>query len=241
MDSRALGLVTGAARRLGRAFAITLAHEGYAVGLHYRSSAEEARQTADELSDLGSPVFLLRADLTDSASLTQLFDQLDGIPYPLKVLVNSAGRFGPGDPRELTSQEWDAILDLNVRAAFFCSQKAAERMSTGGLIVNIGDIAARKAWGRFAAYAASKAALESLTRSLARAYGPSIRVNAIAPGLILRSSEPSVQDWARLIARVPMRRAGTLDEVVDALRFLLHNEYVTGQTIAVDGGYELVA
>jgi NAD(P)-dependent dehydrogenase (short-subunit alcohol dehydrogenase family) len=113
-------------------------------------------------------------------------------------------------------------------------------MTTGGLIVNITDVGAQKAWSRYPAYTVSKAALESLTRILARAFAPEIRVNAIAPGLVLQSPIVPEEEWQRLINRIPLKRAARTDEIAFALDFLLKNEYITGQTIVVDGGYSLV-
>ncbi len=113
-------------------------------------------------------------------------------------------------------------------------------MESGGLIVNITDVGAHKAWSRYPSYTVSKAALESLTRILARALAPKIRVNAIAPGLVLQSDIVPADEWERLIKRVPLKRAARPEEIASALEFLLTNEYMTGQTIVVDGGYSLV-
>jgi NAD(P)-dependent dehydrogenase (short-subunit alcohol dehydrogenase family) len=203
-------------------------------------SEDQAQATADELRRGGTPVFLYQADLRDPDAITGLFSEIDRLPHVLGVLVNSAGEMHPGDPRTLGVEDWDATLELNLRAPFLCSQAAARRMTQGGLIVNITDVAARKSWSRFAAYSVSKAGLESLTRILARTYAPGIRVNAIAPGLILRSVETPDEEWARLTNRVPLARAGTPDELGAALEFLLHNDYVTGETLVVDGGYSLI-
>jgi pteridine reductase len=113
-------------------------------------------------------------------------------------------------------------------------------MTEGGLIVNISDVGAQKAWSRFPSYTVSKAALESLTRILARAYAPTIRVNAIAPGFVLQSDIVPAEEWDRLINRVPLKRPARPEEIASALEFLCKNEYITGQTIVVDGGYSLV-
>jgi NAD(P)-dependent dehydrogenase (short-subunit alcohol dehydrogenase family) len=113
-------------------------------------------------------------------------------------------------------------------------------MTEGGLIVNITDVGAQKAWSRYPSYTVSKAALESLTRILARALAPQIRVNAIAPGLVLQSEIVPAEEWERLIHRVPLKRPARPEEIASALEFLLQNEYMTGQTIVVDGGYSLV-
>jgi len=240
MESRPLALVTGGARRLGKAFATVLSREGYAVCLHFWTSEDQAQTTARELRALGSPVFLQQADLTDPAAIGAMFSEVDKLPHQLRVLVNSAGRLYTGDARSLSVSEWDATLDLNLRAPFLCAKEAAARMSSGGLIVNITDVGARKSWSRFPAYSVSKAGLEALTGVLARTYAPAIRVNAIAPGLVLRSGETSDSDWTRLIERLPLKRAGTADEIAAAFEFLLKNEYVTGQTLVIDGGYSLL-
>jgi NAD(P)-dependent dehydrogenase (short-subunit alcohol dehydrogenase family) len=235
-----LALVTGAAHRLGRVFALSLARRGFAILLHYHKSTQAAYETAEEIRALGRPVFLQSADLTQTAGIDALLERADAIPHPIKALVNSAALMERAEVRTLTADAWDATLDLNLRAPFLLAQAAARRMIEGGLIVNVTDVAAHKAWPSFPAYTVSKAALESLTRVLARALGPSIRVNAIAPGLALPSEVVTPEQWEALTARLPLQRAARLDEIAAALEFLLKNEYVTGQTLTVDGGYALV-
>ncbi len=144
------------------------------------------------------------------------------------------------DVRTLAVTDWNEALDVNLRAPFLCAREAAARMSAGGLIVNINDVGARKSWSRYPAYAVSKAGLEALTRILARALAPSIRVNAIAPGLVLPSGSLPEAEWTRLVDRIPLKRPAATEEIASALEFLLKNEYVTGQTLVVDGGYSLL-
>lgn len=240
MSDRPLALVTGAAHRLGRAFALALAGRGYAIVVHYLRSADQAERTEREIRALGVPAYRVRADLSNPEGIPELFSSLDRFDERLRVLVNSAAIMPAAAPRDLTLEDWDAALDLNLRAPFLCSQQAALRMKDGGLIVNVTDVGALKAWSRYPSYSVSKAGLESLTRLLARALAPSIRVNAIAPGLVLPSEAVSAEEWERLLGRLPLKRAGTPEEVAAALEFLLSNEYVTGQTIVVDGGYSLL-
>ncbi len=240
MAGQPLALVTGAAHRLGKAFVLALARNGYAILLHYRNSGEQATSTATEIRTLGMPVFLSQADLTKPDDIASLFAQVDKIPHTLRVLVNSAAVIPAGDPRTLTVQEWDSTFELNLRAPFLCAREAATRMKEGGLIVNVTDVGARKTWSRFPSYSVSKAGLEALTHILARAYAPSIRVNAIAPGLVLQSDEISNAEWQKLVERLPLKRSATLQEIALALEFLLKNEYVTGQTLVIDGGYSLL-
>lgn len=235
-----LALVTGAAHRLGRAFTLSLARQGYAILLHYHQGMQDAYAAADEIRALDRPVFLQPADLTQPEGIQTLLTLLDEIPHPLKVLVNSAAVMERADVSSLAAEAWDSTLDLNLRAPFLLAQAAAQRMTEGGLIVNVTDVAAQKSWSAFPAYTVSKAALESLTRVLARALAPTIRVNAIAPGLVLHSDVVTSEQWDALVARLPMRRAARLDEVTAALEYLLQNEYVTGQTLVVDGGYSLI-
>jgi NAD(P)-dependent dehydrogenase (short-subunit alcohol dehydrogenase family) len=231
-----LALVTGAAHRLGKAFAMTLARQGFDILLHYHQSRDEALQTKAELESAGSRVTLVQADLTDPERISSLMAQIDS----LSVLVNSAAFMPSGNVDELSIENWDTSLDLNLRAPFLLARQVSQKMKPGGLIVNITDVGAYKAWSRYPSYTVSKAALESLTRILARGLAPKIRVNAIAPGLVLQSEIVPADEWARLIKRVPLKRAARPEEIASALEFLLTNEYITGQTIVVDGGYSLV-
>jgi NAD(P)-dependent dehydrogenase (short-subunit alcohol dehydrogenase family) len=236
MSNPQLALVTGAAHRLGKVFALTLARAGYDILLHYHSAEDEARQTQSEIESVGRRVIPSRADLTDPAQISAI---LSGVEL-LGVLVNSAAFMPSGNMKSLSIENWDASLDLNLRAPFLLAQECAKKMTEGGLIVNITDVGAQKAWSRYPSYTVSKAALESLTKILARALAPKIRVNAIAPGFVLQSDIVSVEEWERLINRIPLKRPARGEEIASALEFLLKNEYITGQTIVVDGGYSLI-
>jgi NAD(P)-dependent dehydrogenase (short-subunit alcohol dehydrogenase family) len=236
MSDRQLALVTGAAHRLGKAFVLTLAQAGYDILLHYHSAEDEARQTQAEIESLGRRVISSQADLTNPAQISSLLSGVES----LNVLVNSAAFMPSGNTESLSIENWDASLDLNLRAPFLLAQECSKKMTEGGLIVNITDMGAQKAWSRYPSYTVSKAALESLTKILARALAPRIRVNAIAPGFVLQSEIVSAEEWQRLINRVPLKRPARSEEIASALEFLLKNEYITGQTIVVDGGYSLI-
>ncbi len=231
-----LALVTGAAHRLGKAFALTLARLGYDIVLHYHASEDDALQTRREIESLSRNVFPAQADLTQPDQIDALLSTFE----TLDVLVNSAAFMPRGDVDSLSLENWDAVLDLNLRAPFLLAQACAQKMTDGGLIVNITDVGAQKAWSRYPSYTVSKAALESLTRVLARALAPKIRVNAIAPGFVLQSDVVTAEEWQRLIGRIPLKRPARSDEITSALEFLIQNQYITGQTIVVDGGYSLV-
>ena len=237
-----LAIVTGSARRLGKAFALSLARQGYDLVLHFNSSEGEALKTKEEVERFGVRSELVQADLTDQAQITAIFEQLDQA-YPdssLRVLVNSAAIMSVARPQVISLEEWDVTMNTNLRAPLLLAQAAAKRMARGGLIVNISDIGAQKSWNRYSAYTVSKAGLEALTRLLARSLAPAIRVNAIAPGLVLPSDIVTGEQWDKLVSSVPLQRPASLDEVTDTLQFLIKNEYITGQTIAVDGGYSLL-
>lgn len=231
-----LALITGAAHRLGKVFALTLARHGFDIVLHYHTAEEEARQTQAEIELLSRRVTLAQADLTDPAQIQSLFS----IFQSLDVLVNSAAFMPKGNVDALSVENWDTSLDLNLRAPFLLARACAPKMSAGGLIVNITDVGAQKAWSRYPSYTVSKAALESLTKVLARALAPKIRVNAIAPGFVLPSDIVAAGEWERLINRIPLKRPARSEEIASALEFLLQNEYITGQTIVIDGGYSLI-
>ena len=231
-----LALVTGAAHRLGKAFALTLARLGYDIVLHYHSSSESALQSKLEIVSLSRKVVLAQADLTDPSQIESLLSNIEH----LDVLVNSAAFMPKGKVDSLTLENWDNALDLNLRAPFLLAQECAKKMTDGGLIVNITDVGAQKAWSRYPSYTVSKAALESLTKILARALAPKIRVNAIAPGFVLQSDIVPAEEWERLIGRIPLKRPARTEEITSALEFLLKNQYITGQTIVVDGGYSLI-
>jgi NAD(P)-dependent dehydrogenase (short-subunit alcohol dehydrogenase family) len=235
-----LALITGAGKRLGRALAMGLANSGFAIVLHYQNSENEVTRTIKEIKLLGVPVYKIKADLTDEDDLEALFSYLETLPHKLKVLVNSAAIMHKEDLGEISIKEWDLTFGVNLRAPFILAQRAAELMPPGGLIVNISDAGAGKTWIRYPSYIISKSGLDTLTRILAKAYAPRIRVNSIAPGLVLASESVKKEDWEKLVDKTPIKRHVTEEEVVSTLEFLIQNEAITGQVIIVDGGYSLI-
>jgi NAD(P)-dependent dehydrogenase (short-subunit alcohol dehydrogenase family) len=240
MDEHPLALVTGAAHRLGHTFALTLARHGYAIILHYHHSAEASAATTKEIRSLNVPVYPMEADLTDPAAIQSMFSQIDSLDHRLKILVNSAGTIKRGLLQTISTSDWDNTLDLNLRAPLLLAQRAAERMSDGSLIVNITEAGVGKVWTGFADYLISKSGLEALTRLQAKTYAPNIRVNAIAPGPVLPSTEITTVEWEKLLNRLPLKHPASLEEISMALEFLIKNGSVTGQTIVVDSGYSLI-
>jgi NAD(P)-dependent dehydrogenase (short-subunit alcohol dehydrogenase family) len=240
-EPRPLAVVTGAAHRIGKAIAVGLAHAGYAVGMHYFQSSAAALQTEAELSSLGVPVIPLQADLTDESQIAAVFAAVRDQHYPLKVLVNSAGIMPKGDLRTLEAVDWDTTLSLNLRAPWLCARYAAALMEKeGGSIINMSDAGVERTWTGYPAYSISKSGIEMLTRLLARTLAPKIRVNAIAPGLIMPSNNLPDNEWQRLVNRLPLQQSGSPQDIVQAVLFLLTNQYITGQTLVIDGGYQLI-
>jgi 3-oxoacyl-[acyl-carrier protein] reductase/pteridine reductase len=229
-------LVTGAARRIGRAIALRLAGEGARVGIHYHHSEAEARRTAAEAG--GGELFC--ANLESVSEIERMFTEIEERFGRLDGLVNNAGRFTSFDPLAITEKDWDFIHSVNLKAVFFCCQQGARlmRKSGGGRIVNISSLGGIRPWAENAHYCASKAGVIMLTRALCKAFAPEITVNSVAPGAIpiIRFEDVDARGKA-LIAATPAGRAGTPEEVADAvLYFLKASDFITGQLLAVDGG-----
>ena len=226
-------MVTGAAKRIGRAIALRLAQEGARVVIHYNESEEEARKTAKECGN--APLYA--ANLAKIDAIEALFDLISRDCGPIDGLVNNAARFTRIDPLEVTEADWDFVHSINLKATFFCCQQAAKHMMAGdgGKIVNISSLGAIKPWAHHAHYCASKAGVVMMTRALAKAWAPKISVNTVAPGVIpFGEYDERIE---RLVAATPAGRAGTPEEVADAVMyFLTATNFVTGQMIAVDGG-----
>jgi len=231
-------LVTGAAKRIGRAIALELAGRGARVAIHYSASREEALKTASECGD--APVFA--ANLEQVGEIERLFAEVHGHFGRLDGLVNNAARFTKIDPLQITEADWDFIHSVNLKAVFFCCQQAARIMlpTGGGRIVNISSGGALRPWPFHAHYCASKAGVAHLTRALAVAWAPSISVNSIAPGVIPfgEENQPGVK---ALIDKSPAGRPGRGEEIAEGVvYFLTATKFTTGQVLAVDGGLTLV-
>lgn len=231
-----VALVTGGAVRLGRAICEGLAEDGFQVALHYGSSAAEAEETLAALARHGRRAVAVQGDLRDAGECAAVVDRVIAEFAALDVVVNSAASFTPTLLGDTSSAAWDEIFALNARAPFLIAQAAAKHMRDGGTIVNIADLAGIQAWPSYLAHGTSKAALIHLTRTLARALGPGVRVNAIAPGAVLLPEGYSADAAARLIEETPLGRLGEPRDVVNALRYLIDAEFVTGTVLVVDGG-----
>jgi pteridine reductase len=232
-------LVTGGATRVGAAIGRTLHAAGAHLAIHYRRSAGHAGALQAELEALrpGS-VTLVQADLLDTAALPILIDQVVAASGRLDVLVNNASSFYPTPVGEATPEHWTDLMGTNAQAPFFLAQAAAPQLKANhGCIVNLVDIHAERPHKRHTIYSMAKAANAMLVKSLARELAPEVRVNGVAPGAILWP-ENFFEDEDRLavLARIPLGRPGTPQDIADTVAFLVRADYMTGQILAVDGG-----
>jgi NAD(P)-dependent dehydrogenase (short-subunit alcohol dehydrogenase family) len=240
MTSSKTVLVTGAAKRLGRAIALHLAGAGWNVAIHYHGSADEAESAADAVRALGVKATTLKANLSREEETTQLIGRAVSELGPLTALVNSASIFENDDWQSASRASWDAHMETNLRAPFVLSQAFARQVANKGAIVNIVDQRVLKPTPQFISYSLSKAGLYWLTNTLAQALGPNIRVNAIGPGPTMRNARQSEEDFARQRDATVLKRGAEPDDVAQAVRYLLEAEAVTGQMLAVDGGQHLI-
>ena len=239
-----VALVTGAGRRVGRAIAEALAREGTRTAIHYHESRTGAEELRTEIQALGGDAEVFQANLLDVAASEQLVDAVVKHFGGLDVLVNSAAVMLRTPFGEVTAEDWDSMFAVNLRAPFFLSQAAARAMGWGGpgqnqrdgVIINIADLAAYESWTGYVPHGISKAGIVRMTKSLAKVLGPRIRVNAVAPGAVLLPEGFSEAAAAHLAETAPLRRLGDPRHVSDAVLFLLKADFVTGETLIVDGG-----
>jgi pteridine reductase len=229
-------LVTGGARRVGAAIVRACARRGDAVIIHAAHSVEEAEALARELRAAGGHAAVVTADLRHPDAPARVIAEAHAAFGRLDVLVNSAANFVHAPPMELSVAQWDEAFALNARAPFFLAQAAARVMPVGGVIVNIVDHLAFETIPSMVAHGAAKASLVHVTRTLARALAPSVRVNAVAPGLVAAPDDWTDEEEARFLRQVPLGRAGTAGDVADAVCWLVDAPYVTGVVLPVDGG-----
>ncbi len=236
-----VALVTGSAKRVGRAIVEALAAGGADVAIHYSRSGDAAAELARHIRHTTRrQAERFQADLRAPGQIERLFQQIAGAYGHLDVLVNCAAVYNHTPLDSLTAEQWDAEMAVNARAPALCIRHALPLMAEGSLIVNITDIAAEKGWGGYPAYCASKAALQALTKSAAKALAKrNIRVNAVAPGAIMWEDDRSEDDQNRVLAQVPLKRPGGPNDIAQAVLYFVGNDYVTAQTLRVDGGWHM--
>ncbi len=240
-----VALVTGSARRVGRAIALGLAARGMNIVIHYgsASSTSDAKSAAGEARALGVEAHILQADLGDLAQIAALFEGVRARFGRLDVLVNSAATFFTKPIMDVTVDEWQHVLNINLTAPFVCSQHAVTliRQTAGtGAIVNIADLSAFRTWKSYPAHSVSKVGIVKLTELFAASVGPEIRVNCVAPGPVLRDEGNSPEMWLKIGQRLPLQTTGDAYDVAEAVAFLASAPFVTGVTLRVDGGEGLI-
>lgn len=242
-------LVTGAARRLGRATALALAEAGADVAITFLNSAREARETVVDLSGYGIRAIALRCDVTDEPSVRAMTKEAGRELGRIDILVNNAANYETAEFEKLTVKQWDAIFASNTRAPFLVSREALKWMRRNrgkgagpieAKIINMGSLGGLKPWPTHAHYCSSKAALHMLTKVMAKALAPEIAVNAVAPGMIDLGEKAAAAFMRRMSKQTPMQRNGRGDEIASAvLFFATAPQFITGQILAVDGGLGL--
>ena len=235
-------LVTGAAKRLGRAIALAAADQGADVAITYRQSEREARAVVGELSRRGVDALAVNCDVTDELSVREMVKEVAGVLGRIDVLVNNAANYEAVEFEKLTVAQWDAIFASNTRGPFLVSREALPHLrKRRGRIVNMGSLGGLVPWARNAHYCSSKAGVHMLTKVMAKALAPEIAVNAVAPGMIDLGEKGGAAIFLRQMAKkTPMRRNGTAADIADAVMFFATApSFITGQVLAVDGGIGL--
>jgi NAD(P)-dependent dehydrogenase (short-subunit alcohol dehydrogenase family) len=234
-----VALVTGAGKRIGRSIALRLAAEGAAIAVNYNTSRAEAESVVREIQSGRAKAVAMQADVSRRADVTRLFAAVEKEFGRLDILVNNAGAFFAAKFEELTDEQWDGIMNVNLKSQFYCAQAAAPIMKRQGRgrIINLSSLGGLLAWPGYTHYCVSKAGTIMLTRCLARALAQEILVNSIAPGTIQFPGDPPDEEY---IQRVPLHRTGTGDDIAAAAVYLATSDFVTGQVMVVDGGRTLV-
>jgi NAD(P)-dependent dehydrogenase (short-subunit alcohol dehydrogenase family) len=236
---RRAALVTGGAKRIGRAICLELAAAGFDVAIHHRDSDAEAAEVRRAVEAMGRRAVCLSADLADVVATHALIGRAVEALGPLSVLVNNASVFADDRLDSLTGESWAAHLDVNLRAPVLLAQAFAAQAPEGSAIVNILDQRVLKPDPRFFSYGLSKSALWAATRTMAQALAPRIRVNGVGPGPTLPSVHQTPEEFEAEAQATPLQRAGRPEAVAAAVRWLVDADLVTGQMIAVDGGQHL--
>ncbi len=234
-------LITGAARRLGRASALAFARAGADVAITFRTSPREAAQTVRELTRFGGRAVAIECDVTEETSVRAAVQDVMNEFGRLDILVNNAANYETAEFESLTVKQWDAIFASNARGPFLVSRYALKHLrKSRGKIINMGSLGGLRPWSTHAHYCSSKAAVHMLTKVMAKALAPEIAVNCVAPGMIDLGEKSAAAFMRQMAKQTPMRRNGTGEEIAAAvLFFATAPHFITGQILAVDGGLEL--
>ncbi len=234
-------LVTGAAKRLGRAIALAAADRGADVAITYRQSAREARAVVGELARRGAEALAVRCDVTDEIGVREMVREVAATLGGIDVLVNNAANYETVEFEKLTVAQWDGIFASNARGPFLVSREALPYLrKRRGRIVNMGSLGGLRPWATHAHYCSSKAAVHMLTKVMAKALAPEVAVNAVAPGMIELGEKSAAAFMKRMAKQTPMRRNGTAADIAAAVMFFATApSFITGQVLSVDGGIGL--
>lgn len=235
-----IALVTGAAHRVGKAVALELAKRGCHLMVHYNGSADAAAQTVAEIRQMGRRAESFRADMSQAEAIDALFAEITRMFGKLDILVNSASVFDSGKLPEISLEDWNRSLTVNLTAPFLCTQHAVKLMPDGGAIVNISDLGGLQGDPAYAQHSVSKAGLLMLTRLAARSLGPKIRVNAVVPGMVLAPPGFDAGKWQAMAKKLPVQHDGSAEDVARAIAYLASEEFLTGTVLTVDGGEHLI-
>ncbi len=235
--------ITGAAKRIGKAIALTFKDLGWNIIIHYNSSKKDADKLANKINkDNPDTARTVQGDLDKEADITKILNDIDDIFPSLDLLVNNASTFYPTPIEEISDDHWEKLIGSNLKGPLFLIQGLKDKLkASNGSIINITDTNLSKGVPNYSIYSAAKAGLEAITKGLARELAPEIKVNAIAPGAML---EPPDITWTedqknKVIETIPLNRMGSEQDIAEAVKFLAHSEYITGQIIKVDGGRSL--
>jgi 3-oxoacyl-[acyl-carrier protein] reductase/pteridine reductase len=236
-----VALITGAAKRLGRAAALALAEAGADVAITFLTSERDAQRTAKDVEKVGVRGLALPCDVTDPKQVRAVVGEVVGQLGALDILINNAGNYETAAFEDLSLQQWDAIFATNVRGPFLVSKQALKHLrSRKGRIINLGSLGGLRPWASHAHYCSSKAALHMLTKVMAKALAPEIAVNCVAPGMIDLEEKSAAEFMKRMAKQTPMKRNGTAEDVADAVAFFAAApHFITGQVMFVDGGLGL--
>jgi NAD(P)-dependent dehydrogenase (short-subunit alcohol dehydrogenase family) len=234
-------LVTGAAKRLGRAIALAAAENGANVAITYRESEREARSVVAELARYGVEALAVRCDVTDEKSVREMVKEVASELGGIDILVNNAANYETVEFEKITIAQWDAIFASNTRGPFLVSREALPYLrKRKGRIVNMGSLGGLRPWATHAHYCSSKAAVHMLTKVMAKALAPEIAVNAVAPGMIDLGEKSAAAFMKKMAKQTPMQRSGTAADIAAAVMFFAAApHFITGQVLAVDGGLGL--
>jgi NAD(P)-dependent dehydrogenase (short-subunit alcohol dehydrogenase family) len=234
-------LVTGAAKRLGRAIALAAAENGADVAITYRESGREARVVIEELAGHGVEALAVRCDVTDEKSVREMVKEVARELRGIDILVNNAANYETVEFEKITVAQWDAIFASNTRGPFLVSREALPYLrKRRGRIVNMGSLGGLRPWATHAHYCSSKAAVHMLTKVMAKALAPEISVNAVAPGMIDLGEKTAEAFFKKTAKQTPMQRSGTAADIAAAVMFFATGpQFITGQVLAVDGGLGL--